>query len=107
MALAIKQLAQGQLAAAKGTIYTTPAVTQAIVKSITVVNSDTVARAVNLYVKRVAGTSRRIVPKDLSLAIGALLEVDRVITLEAGDLIEGDCAAATVADFLISGAENT
>lgn len=106
MALAIKQLAQGQLAAAKATIYTTPAVTQAIVKSITVINTDTVARTVNLYVNS-AGTSRRIVPKDLSLAAGAMVEIDRVLTLEAADLIEGDCSAATVADYIISGAENT
>lgn len=106
MALAIKNLAQGQLAATKGTIYTTPAVTQAIVKSITVVNTDVAARTINLYINS-AGTSRRIVPKDLSLAIGACVTVDDVKTLEAGDLIEGDCSAATVADFLISGAENT
>lgn len=101
-----KQLAQGQLANAKGTIYTTPALTSTIVKSITLVNTDSSARTVNLYVNS-AGTSRRIIPKDLSLNIGALYEYDIVLTLEAGDLIEGDASAATVVDFIISGVEET
>lgn len=105
MALSIKALASGQLASSKGTIYTVPGSTQTIVKSLTLVNTDSVARTVNLYVNT-AGTSRRICPKDLSLPAGALLELDRVITLEAADLIEGDASAATVVDFFISGAEN-
>lgn len=104
---AIKSLADGQLAAAKGTIYTTPAATQTIVKRITLVNADTVARAVNLYFKASGGTSRRITPKDYSLAVGALMVMDDEVTLEAADIIEGDAAAATVVDFCISGIENS
>jgi hypothetical protein len=105
MALSIKALANGQLASSKGTIYTVPGSTQTIVKSISLVNTDSVARTVNLYVNA-SGTSRRIIPKDLSLPAGATLEFDRVITLEAADIIEGDASAATVVDYVISGAEN-
>ncbi|KKN30824.1 hypothetical protein LCGC14_0830320 [marine sediment metagenome] len=107
MTVTIKSLADGQLAASKGTIYTTPASTQAIIKRITLVNSDSSARAVNLYFKASGGTSRRLTPKDYSLAVGALLVMDDEVTLEAADIIEGDAAAATVVDFVISGVQNT
>ena len=107
MGSAIKSLADGQLAATKGTIYTTPAATQTIVKRITLVNTDTVARAVNLYFKASGGTSRRITPKDYSLAVGALLVMEDEVTLEAADIIEGDAAAATVVDYVVSGIENS
>ncbi len=106
MAYVSSQLANGQLANTKGTLYTVPALTVTIVKSITVVNTDSSARTINLYIKKAAGTSRRICPKDLSLGIGACYTIDDDKTLGAGDLIEGDCSAATVADYVISGAEN-
>jgi hypothetical protein len=107
MALSIKALADGQLANSKGTIYTTPALTQAIVphKGLSLVNSDSSARTVNLYVNR-SGTSRRVIPKDMSLGAGERFVLDQVLTLEAGDLIEGDASAATVVDYVISGSEN-
>lgn len=105
MALSIKTLGNGQLAAAKGTLYTVPGATQAIVRSIVLVNTDASARTVNLYVNA-TGTSRRIIPKDMSMAAGASFVVDEIITLEAADLLEGDASAATVVDYLISGIEN-
>lgn len=105
MALTIQALADGQLAGAKGTLYTVPASTQTIVKSITLVNTDVAARTVNLYVKPGA-TSRRIISKDLSIPAGGSYVHDALITLEAGDLIEGDASTANVVDFVINGAEN-
>ncbi len=103
MAFSTKQLANGQLAASKGTLYTTPSVTTTIVKTITLVNTDSVTRTVNLYIN--AGTSRRIIPKDLSLKTGEAYIVDEPLTLEATHLIEGDASAATVVDFTISGVQ--
>ena len=105
--VAIKSLADGQLAATKGTIYTTPAATQTIVDNIVLVNSDSSARAVNLYFKASGGTSRRLTPKDYSLGIGASLEYDKKIMMEAADILEGDAAAATVVDYCINGVENS
>ena len=104
--MAIKALADGQLASSKGTLYTVPTSTSAIVRSIILVNTDTVSRAVNLYAKP-GSTSRRLISKDLVLGAGENLVFDTPITLEEGDLIEGDAAAATVVDFIISGAEET
>jgi len=107
MALAIKDLGTGQLAATKGTLYTTPAATQTIVKSITLVNTDTSARTVNLYKKADGTNSRRFIPKDLSIAAGAQFEWEGVTTLEAGDLIEGDASVATKVDYVINGTEES
>lgn len=102
---ATKQLANGQLAATTGTLYTTPSSTTTIVKSIILCNTDTVARTVNVYVN--AGTRRRIAPKDLSLGAGEAYIIDEVITLEATHLIEGAASAATVVDYTISGVQET
>jgi len=66
-AVAVKALADGQLAATKGTLYTTPASTTAIIKSIILVNTDSSARTVNLYIQRDGTNSRRIIPEALSL----------------------------------------
>ena len=107
MTVNIIALADGQLANSKGTVYTTPASTEAIVNSITLVNTDSSARTVNLYVKRDGTNSRRIIPKDLSLAVGAQFSYNSVLTLEAADLIEGDASAATVVDYVISGVTET
>lgn len=99
-----KALANGQLAAAKATLYTVPALTFTIVKSITLVNTDASARTVNLYVKP-AATSRRIIPLNLSIPAGGSYVYDDGITLEAGDVIEGDASVANVVDYVINGTE--
>ncbi len=104
MSLTIQALANGQLPNAKGTLYTCPAATQAIVKSIILVNQDSVTHTVNLYFKRT--TSRRLIPLALILLTGAAAYLDDVITLEAGDLIEGDADTATQVDYTISGTES-
>lgn len=105
MAFTVQALADGQLAAAKATLYTTPASTQTIVKSITFVNTSASAVTINAYAKPGA-TSRRVIPKDLSIPAGASYVHDAVITLEAGDLIEGDASTANVVDYVINGTEN-
>ena len=107
MTVDIKSLADGQLALSKATLYTAPAATQTVISSITLVNTDSSARTVNLYFKASGGTSRRIIPKDLSLAIGALFTYTGSVSLEAADILEGDASAATVVDYVLNGVENT
>jgi len=70
----ITQLADGQLAASETDIYTAASIVA--IASIVLVNADTVARTVNLYLKPASGTSRRLIPKDLSLAAGCALLFD-------------------------------
>lgn len=104
MALSIISIADGQLASSKGTLYTVPASTQIIVKSITLTNTDSSARAVNIYIKP-GSTSRKIC--SITLDAGASHYLNNLnITLEAADLIEGDAAAGSVVDYVISGVKN-
>ncbi len=105
---AIKSLADGQLASSKGTIYTCPAATQTIIPSITLVNTNSSTETINIYFKASGGTSRRIIPKDSSLAAsGKMQALDAALTLEAGDIIEGDTTTANQVDFVLSGVENS
>ena len=105
MTVSIKSLADGQLANSKGTIYTTPASTEAIIKSIILVNTNTSSETVNLYFKASGGTSRRLIPKDTSLPASNSLIMDDLVTLEAADILEGDTTTASKVDFVISGVE--
>lgn len=107
MAATIKNLGEGQLPAAKGTLYTVPASTSAVVLVILLVNTDVVDRAVNLYYKKASGTSRRLLPVDTLMATKGKLTMEEKITMGAGDLIEGDAAVATKIDYVISGVERT
>lgn len=107
MTVAIKSLADGQLANSKGTIYTTPASTQAIVKNIILVNTNTATETVNLYFKKSGGTSRRIIPKDTSLPAGNSLVMDDLITLEAAGIIEGDSTTGSKTDYVLNGVEES
>jgi hypothetical protein len=105
-----KNLGQGQLAASTGDLYTVPASTNALVSLISLVNIDTVSRVVNLYVKVSGQTARRVIPKDLSLGAGFLLEAGNEkagYTLGAGDKIQGDADVASKVDFIVSGVEQT
>jgi hypothetical protein len=94
--------ADGQLPAAKGTLYTMAA--DGFVK-VTVVNTDTVARTVNIYVNP-AGTSRRVSSKDQSLGAGERAAFG-LHALQSGDLVEGDASAATIVDYKVDVVEAT
>lgn len=105
MALDIKILAHGTLPVATGNLYVVPVDTKAIVKTLKVVNSDTAAREINLYVKPDGETARRIVPVDMELGAGYMGVEDEELTLGAGDAIQGDASAADVIDYTIHGVE--
>ena len=107
MTVAIKSLADGQLPNSKGTLYTTPAATQTIINRITLVNTNSSGETVNLYFKASGGTSRRITPKNYTLAVDALFIMDDAITMEAADIIEGDTTTNAKVDFVVSGMENS
>ena len=105
--MSIKLLADGQLPNAKGTLYTVPGGTTAIIKTITYVNTESSTRTVNLYLKDSVGASRRIIPMNMSMGIGYMAVYNNELTLEAGDLIEGDASVATVVDYTINGVEKS
>jgi len=106
MALTGKQLADGQLAAAKATLYTTPAGTTTYVKSIICHNTHAANTNVAvLYVQPSGGTSR-IIAK-VALTPLDTLYVDDAIVLDTGDLIRGSATNATEVDYAVFGAEET
>lgn len=91
----------GQLPSSIGTLFTCS--TRCRLDPIVIVNTDTVNRTFNLYVKRIVDTaSRRITPKDLLLVASAAYE-SAPLSLETGDLVQGDASAAAVLDYTING----
>jgi len=71
---AIKQLADGQLANTIDDLYTADSAD--VVSAIILVNTDSSARTVNLYLTPSGGTARRLIPKDTSLGVGFCLITD-------------------------------
>lgn len=107
-----KSLGAGQLnTTANSALYTVAANTQAVVRTITLVNRNASARTVNLHIKRSGGTDRAIIALAYSLAgtgdanHGDQLEIDSPFMLSAADQIDGDASANTSVDWTITGFE--
>lgn len=100
-----KLLGEGQLLASKSTIYTVPADTRTIIRTITLAHVAGGTQTINLYVKTSGGTSRRV--------SRAVIETDEfaheedIGTLEPGDEIEADSTNAASTDYTIHGVEQT
>ncbi len=105
MTSALKSPEVTQLAIATGDLYTCPSATTALVK-ITLVNTDTVLRLINLFRLNSAGTATRIVDKDYSLGAGREVTVGPVAVVAAGK-IRGNADAGTVVDVTLSVLERT
>ncbi len=103
----IKLLGNGQLSTSETDLYLVPALTTAIIKTIKLVNTNTITEIVNLYVKKAAGTSRLIMPKNLNLVAGYMVVDDDEICLNAGDAIRGYTTTANKVDFTVYGVEET
>ena len=102
MSYTILSLASGQLPDTTAAIFTATAPT--IVKDITLVNTDSAERTVNLYLKRASSTIRSIIPFDLILGVHYKLDTaDESFTLSTGDSIHGDSDVALKVDYTISG----
>lgn len=101
-----KNLGNGQLTASKTTLYTVPLNATAIVRSIVLVNTTASTVLVNFYAN-FGGASRRVLPLNLELTAGAMMEQSISITLEAGHILEGEASMASVIDFIINGVEST
>lgn len=100
-----KLLGQGQLLASKSTLYTVPADTRAIIRTITLAHVAGGTQTINLYVKQSGGISRNV-SRALLLTDEFAHEED-IGTLEPGDEIEGDATNAASVDYTIHGVEQT
>lgn len=98
------QLADGQMGTSEADLYLSGA-NGIVVTSITIVNTDSVARTFTLYLKPSGGTSRAISPVSLDLGIGYSFHSDgqRVVVMDAtGNTV----STATVLSHALGGSSH-
>ncbi len=85
----ITQQADGQLASSIGDLYTSSA-NATVVAAISIVNTNTTAEYINLYLLPSGGTARRLIPKNTRLEAGELLLFDgrRMTTMDTNGAIK-------------------
>jgi hypothetical protein len=98
-----KLLADGQVAVAKTTIYTTPAARHAIIRDVAFGNVGGLTETVILYVKKSAGTSRFF--SRAQLDPNEFAHEEDIETLDAGDELEAQTTNAASVDFAVMGVE--
>jgi hypothetical protein len=100
-----KILADGQLASSKTTIYTVPASSQAIIRTVSFTHVAGGTQTVILYVKKISGISR-VFSRAVLLANEFAHEED-IGTLDTGDVLEAETTNAASVDFTVMGVEVT
>lgn len=98
-------LAEGQVDAAKSTIYAVPSSTQAIIRTITFAHVAGGVQAVTLYVKKSGSVSRVFSRTELSSS--DFSHEEAIGTLDAGDEIEAETTDAASVDFTVMGVQVT
>lgn len=103
MAITPNILADGQLSAtAATTIFTASAATY--LTHIVFVNTSAADVTMNLYIKNGASTTRRQLPKDMTVAAGEAFYWGGRFSLASGDLVQADASTGSVVDFTVYGA---
>lgn len=95
-------LVQGVLTNSAATLYTVPAATRALIKSIVLAESGGTDRTVTLCVRR-SGVDSYLLYGALLPAYGRIVG-ETPLTLEAGDVLRGNADVADVVTILVSGA---
>lgn len=107
MTITAKELADGQLPATRGDLYTVPAGTIAYVKSITLHNTDSAAHTCTITKEPSGGGTERVIIH-LQLAPGDTFYYDEPTILDPTDVLRGDDGGmGAVIDYTASGAEET
>lgn len=107
-ALVEKKMAKAAITTALATVYTTPASTRALMKTIDVANTTAVAVAVTVHLVDSGGaaaTSNQIIP-GVSVPANSIMQWTGLQVLATGDFIRV-VASATGCNIFISGAEST
>lgn len=105
---AAKSIADGQVAAAEGAIYTVPASTTAFVKQVTFFSTAAGAQTLIVWIRRSGGTSRKI--RQFTLAQNEsvdFLDDGDTLQLSTGDAIRASTTDATSVDYVVMGVEET
>lgn len=101
MAATVKVLAEGQVPSTKGTLYTAPA-GGALVKFYRFHNTNAAAQSLRLYVNA-SGTSREIDRGTLAQFETGMEPEGMSLSLESGDLLEGETTTASAVNYIITG----
>jgi hypothetical protein len=97
----VTSLADGQLPAVQGTIYTSPTGIGTAIKTVKLCNTSAVTtESVKLWVRRAGSASRRII--NITLSPGWSAEVSDMF-LSPGDILEGNSTNANTTDYTVSG----
>lgn len=105
MAETYKKLYQGQPGTSAATIYTAPASTAAIVKSIRIVNTTASAATIKLFQSGTADTN--VILPATSIDAGGFAEFDGTLTLAAADTLAAQAGTATAITVTVYGVEVT
>ena len=105
MADSYKKLAQGYVSSSAAAIYTVPGATQAIVKHIRIINTDTANRWVKLWDGGTADTNL-IIPQTY-VAAGGYIEIDGPICMAATIVLNGQAEVASKLVITVYGVEIT
>ena len=100
-----KNLASGKATNVKTTIYTVPAGRSAIVRSITLTNTDLVNPVTIELTANFGAGSVYCAPKNLTLAAKYFFEHDISITMGSGNMLEISASPTNVVDYIVSGVE--
>lgn len=105
-----KPLVQGTLLTASlATYYTVPGSTTATVRAITLCNTDSVARTVDLYLVANGGSASAMnqILKGLTMNPSETIIDDSVRAMNAGDFIRAVASVTNVVSLRVDGAEIT
>lgn len=98
MAIVGGSLADGQLPATKGTLYTSTGITYE--KIIALGNGGGTSESINIFFNR-SGTSRLI--RSIALDPGQCYELSIALPMSPGDTLEGQTTNAATVDYVIGG----
>jgi hypothetical protein len=105
-----KALVEGiLLTGTAATLYTTPGATTAVIRSITLCNTDSVARTVTLYLIASGGSlgGLNTVLSAFSMAAGETVILDSLFVMMTGDFIQGLASVTNVVSIRVDGSEVT
>lgn len=105
MAETYKKLAQAQAGSSAGTLYTTPAATQTIIKHVRIVNTDTIGRWVKLW--QAGTTDANMILPQTTISAGGWAEFDGTICMAAAETLSAQGEVASKLTITVEGVEIT
>lgn len=97
---------QSQIAATIATLFTVTGGHQYIIKHMTVINNDTVARTFGLY-RQGTAAANVITPPNMSIPAGGMAEWDGTMSMDAAETFRAVASVASMLTITIDGDDIT